>query len=400
VHCTNIFYTFVAIRFSTIFMQYIILSAILAFVITFFAIPVIIGIAKSKKLFDEPDERKVHKAVIPTLGGLGIFAGFILAMLICVPELAQDANKLKYFAAATIVIFFLGLKDDLVILSASKKFIGQLIAAGIIMRFGNIYINNMHGFLGIHEIPHFASIFLTIFAIIVITNSFNLIDGVDGLAGSLGLVTTIIFGAYFYLSNQEGAYSTYAVMAFSLSGAMVAFLIYNFSPAKIFMGDTGSLLIGIINSILVIKFINVAGSPINNAFSLTSSPAIGFAVLMIPLFDTLRVFGLRILDRRSPFSPDRIHVHHYLLDLGFSHKKVALTCVAATVVFVVTALLLRNVDTTILIGILLAMAFSFIGIIYFYRQKLQQTTKKVVEEAEIRTSHKIYGFAPETAQVD
>jgi UDP-GlcNAc:undecaprenyl-phosphate/decaprenyl-phosphate GlcNAc-1-phosphate transferase len=401
VHCTNIFYTFVAIRVSTFFMQYIILSAILAFVITFFAIPVIIEIAKSKKLFDEPDERKVHKAVIPTLGGLGIFAGFIVALLMCVPEAAPDATKLKYFAASAIVIFFLGVKDDIVILSASKKFIGQLIAAGIIMRFGNIYINDMHGFLGIHTIPHFASIFLTIFAIIVITNSFNLIDGVDGLAGSLGLITTIIFGTYFYLANPEGNFSTYSVMAFSLSGAIVAFLIYNFSPAKIFMGDTGSLLIGTINSILVIKFINVAGSGTNNAFSFDAAPAIGFAVLMIPLFDTMRVFGLRILDRRSPFSPDRIHVHHYLLDLGFSHKKITFTCVGATIIFLVTALLLRNLDTTILLGILLTMAFAFTGIIYYRRQKIKQPVQKVIEEeSEIRTSHKIYGFAPEPAQVD
>ncbi len=400
-HCTNIFYTFVTIRVSTFFMQYIILSAILAFVITFFAIPVIIEIAKSKKLFDEPDERKVHKAVIPTLGGLGIFAGFIVALLMCVPEAAPDANKLKYFAASAIVIFFLGVKDDIVILSASKKFIGQLIAAGIIMRFGNVYINDMHGFLGIHTIPHFASIFLTIFAIIVITNSFNLIVGVDGLAGSLGLITTIIFGTYFYLANPEGNFSTYSVMAFSLSGAIVAFLIYNFSPAKIFMGDTGSLLIGTINSILVIKFINVAGSATNNAFSLDAAPAVGFAVLMIPLFDTMRVFGLRILDRRSPFSPDRIHVHHYLLDLGFSHKKITFTCVGATIIFLVTALLLRNLDTTILLGILLTMAFAFTGIIYYRRQKIKQPVKKVVEEeSEIRTSHKIYGFAPEPAQVD
>lgn len=384
-------------------MQYIILSAILAFVVTFFAIPVIIEIAKSKKLFDEPDERKVHKAVIPTLGGLGIFAGFIVAMLMCVPEastLAPDASKLKYFAASAIVIFFLGLKDDILILSANKKFIGQLIAAGIIMRFGNLYIDDMHGFLGIHAIPHFASIFLTIFAIIVITNSFNLIDGVDGLAGSLGFITTIIFGSYFYFANQEGAFSMYAVMAFALSGATLAFLIYNFSPAKIFMGDTGSLLIGIINSILVIKFINVASSPINNAFSLNAAPAIGFAVLMIPLFDTLRVFGLRILDRRSPFSPDRIHVHHYLLDLGFSHKKITLTCVAATILFVATALLLRNMDTTMLIAILLGMAFAFIGIIYLRRQKIKQPQKKEVAETEIRTSHKIYGFVQEPAQVD
>jgi UDP-GlcNAc:undecaprenyl-phosphate/decaprenyl-phosphate GlcNAc-1-phosphate transferase len=381
-------------------MQYIILSAILAFVITFFAIPVIISIAKKKKLFDEPDERKVHKAVIPTLGGLGIFAGFIVALLICVPELAPDATKLKYFAASTIVIFFLGVKDDLVILSASKKFIGQLIAAGIVMRFGNIYINDMHGFLGIHSIPHFASIFLTIFAIIVITNSFNLIDGVDGLAGSLGLITTIIFGTYFYFANQEGIFSTYAVMAFSLSGAIAAFLIYNFSPAKIFMGDTGSLLIGIINSILVIKFINVSGSATNNAFSLTAAPAIGFAVLMIPLFDTLRVFGLRILDRRSPFSPDRIHVHHYLLDLGFSHKQITFACVGATMLFVATALLLRNLGTTLLLGVLLTMAFALIGIIYYRRQKIKQPVKKVVQETEVRTSHKIYNLAHEPAQVD
>jgi UDP-GlcNAc:undecaprenyl-phosphate/decaprenyl-phosphate GlcNAc-1-phosphate transferase len=382
------------------FMQYIILSAILAFAITFFAIPVVISIAKKKKLFDEPDERKVHKAVIPTLGGLGIFAGFIVALLICVPELAPEGTKLKYFAASTIVIFFLGVKDDLVIISASKKFIGQLIAASIIMRFGNIYINNMHGFLGIYEIPHFASIFLTVFTIIVITNSFNLIDGVDGLAGSLGLITTIFFGLYFYFANKEGEFSTYSVMAFSLSGAITAFLIYNFSPAKIFMGDTGSLLIGIINSILVIKFINTAGSATNNSFTLDASPAIGFAVLMIPLFDTMRVFGLRILDRRSPFSPDRMHVHHYLLDLGFSHKKITLTCVSATIAFVITALLLKNIGTTLLIGVLLSMASAFIGIIYYRRQKIIQPVKKEVEKTEMRTSHKIYGLAAEPAQVD
>ncbi len=379
-------------------MQYIILSAILAFIITFFAIPIIIGIAKSKMLFDEPDERKVHKAVIPTIGGVGIFAGFIVAMLMCVPELGADANKLKYFAAATIVIFFLGLKDDLVILSASKKFIGQIIAAGIIIRFGNIYLDNMHGFLGINNIPHFASIFLTLFTIIVITNSFNLIDGVDGLAGSLGFVTTLVFAVYFFFANEF----TYAVMAVSLSGAIAGFLIYNFSPAKIFMGDTGSLLLGLINSILVIKFINVAGSTsiTANSFPLHAAPALGFAVLMIPLFDTMRVFGLRILDRRSPFSPDRIHVHHYLLDLGFSHKKITLTCVAASLFFIGIAFLLKNLDTTLLIGILLAMAFSCIGIIYYFRQKVKLPLTKQLEEKEIRTSHKVYGLVQEPATVD
>ena len=372
-------------------MEHIILSAVLAFIITFFAIPVIIQIAKSKKLYDEPDERKVHKSVIPTLGGLGIFAGFIVAMLMGAPS----SHELQYFAAAAIVIFFLGLKDDILVLSANKKFIGQLIAAGIIIKFGNISLNNMHGFLGIETIPYYAAFFLTLFTIIVITNSFNLIDGVDGLAGSLGVITTLVFGCYFYFANEL----TYAVMAFALSGATIAFLIYNFSPAKIFMGDTGSLLIGLINSILVIKFINVAGTT-GNDFSLNASPAIGFAVLMIPLFDTLRVFGLRILDRRSPFSPDRIHIHHYLLDLGFSHKKITFTCVAATLLFIGTAFMIRNIGCTLIIFILMAMALSFIGVIYYFRQRMKVQYKDEIVENAIRGSHKILSFAREPIEMD
>ena len=175
-------------------MNYILLSSGLAFFITFFAIPVIIQVAKDKKLFDEPDERKVHKNVIPTLGGLGIFAGFILAVLLCVPV---GSNTLQYYVASAIVIFFLGIKDDILILSAAKKFIGQVLAAGIIIKFGGIQITNMHGFLTLSQIDITFSYFLTTFAIVVIINAFNLIDGVDGLAGSVGMFTSLIFGVYF-----------------------------------------------------------------------------------------------------------------------------------------------------------------------------------------------------------
>ena len=375
-------------------MDNILLSAALSFIITFFAIPVIIQVAKAKKLFDEPDERKVHKTVIPTLGGLGIFAGFIVASLLGVP--AGVNHEFQYFVAAAIVIFFLGLKDDVMILSASKKFVGQVIAAGILIKFGGVYINNMHGFLGIHEIPYYASVVFSFFTIIVITNSFNLIDGVDGLAGSLGLITTITFGSYFMYAGQV----TYGIMAFSLAGSILGFLIYNFSPAKIFMGDTGSLLLGLINSILVIKFINIAGAA-DAAVPLHASPAIGFAILMIPLFDTLRVFGLRILDRRSPFSPDRIHIHHFLLDLGFSHKKITFTCVSATIGFIALAFFMRNLDTTIIIGTLLFISLSLIGIVYYQRQKLSKTAIiKSISEPEIIKSHKVLSLVTEHAEVE
>ncbi|HNU88084.1 MAG TPA: MraY family glycosyltransferase [Ferruginibacter sp.] len=375
-------------------MDNILLSAALAFLVTFFAIPVIIQVAKDKKLFDEPDERKVHKTVIPTLGGLGIFAGFIIATLMGVPS--SVTSELQYFAAAATVIFFLGIKDDILVLSASKKFIGQLIAAGIIIKFGGIQITNMHGFLGIYEIPHIASIVLSIFTIIVITNSFNLIDGVDGLAGSLGLLTTLVFGAYFFYAGQL----TYAVMAFALAGSTIGFLLYNFSPAKIFMGDTGSLLLGLINSILVIKFINVAGNPVSN-LPIEAAPAIGFSILMIPLFDTLRVFGLRILDRRSPFSPDRTHVHHFLLDLGMSHRMVTITCVSVNIAFIAMAFFLRNLGTTTVIGILLVSAFIFISVIYYSRPKSkQQLVEENISNAEVIKSHKILKLASEPVEAE
>lgn len=374
-------------------MNNILLSAGLAFLITFFAIPVIIQVAKDKKLFDEPDERKVHKHVIPTLGGLGIFAGFIIATLMGVPS--AITSELQYFAAATTVIFFLGIKDDILVLSASKKLIGQLIAAGIIIKFGGIQIDNMHGFLGIYEIPRVTSIIISIFTIIVITNSFNLIDGVDGLAGSLGLLTTLVFGTYFFYAGQL----TYSVMAFALAGSIIGFLIYNFSPAKIFMGDTGSLLLGLINSILVIKFINVAGNPASN-FPIEAAPAIGFSILMIPLFDTLRVFGLRILDRRSPFSPDRTHVHHFLLDLGFSHRMVTITCVLVNITFIIMAFLMRGLGTTALLSILLVSAFVFIGIIYYSRPKQRNQMPKKLEKASILKSHKIFKLANEPVEAD
>ena len=374
-------------------MDNILLSAALAFLITYFAIPVIIQVAKDKKLFDEPDERKVHKAVIPTLGGLGIFAGFIIGTLMGVPS--GTSTDLQYFVAAAIVMFFLGMKDDVLILSASKKFIGQVIAAGIVIRFGGVQITDMHGLLGVNQIPHMASLALSVFTIIVITNSFNLIDGVDGLAGSLGLLTTLVFGAYFFYIGQF----TYAVMAFALAGSLISFLIYNFPPAKIFMGDTGSLLLGLVNSILVIKFINFASAP-DAILPLEAAPAIGFAILMIPLADTLRVFGLRLLDRRSPFSPDRNHIHHFLLDLGFSHRKITLTCVSANILFILLAISLRHLGTTLVMAILLLSALSLVSIVYFFRQKTKKVKLEKTTSKEIIKQPKIITLVSDTVEAE
>jgi len=192
----------------------------------------------------------------------------------------------------------------------------------------------------------------------------------------------------------------YAVMALSLAGSLVAFLIYNFSPAKIFMGDTGSLMIGLLNSIFAIKFIAVASNPAATV-PLLSAPAIAFAILIVPLFDTLRVFSLRILNRRSPFSPDRNHIHHFLLDLGLSQRMITLICVSANIVFVGLAYVLRAQGTTMVIGALATAALLFVTVIYYSRPKPKYiNVENSQHNGEIIKSHKILTLVSEPVEQD
>jgi UDP-N-acetylmuramyl pentapeptide phosphotransferase/UDP-N-acetylglucosamine-1-phosphate transferase len=334
----------------------ILLSVLLSFGITFLAIPVIIKVSEEKMLFDVPDSRKIHISPIPSLGGLGIFAGFVISCLLTISF--ANASEFQFFMAASLVIFFLGIKDDILIISPLKKFIGQVLAAFLIIYKGGVQIKSMHGFLGVHELPEVLSLILTYFTVIVVINSFNLIDGVDGLAGMLGFMATSIMGLYFLEINLI----PYAILSFSIAGSVAAFLFFNFQPAKIFMGDTGSLLIGLISAILVIKFINVSSSS-SVSMPLQASPAIGFALLMIPLLDTLRVFAIRIIiHRRSPFSPDRNHVHHLLLDRGFTHQKVTLTLVSINLFFIAAAYFGRSLGSTSLILTMISLFFAGIGV--------------------------------------
>jgi UDP-GlcNAc:undecaprenyl-phosphate GlcNAc-1-phosphate transferase len=340
----------------------VLLCLSISFTITFLAIPVIINVAEMKKLFDMPDARKIHQVAITPLGGIGIFAGFVFGCLLTINF--RDASEFQYFIAASMVIFFLGLKDDILVLSPIKKFIGQVLAAFLIIYYGRIQIRSMHGFFGIHELPEMFSLLLSYFSVIVIINSFNLIDGVDGLAGTLGLMSSALFGIYFMSAGME----PYYVLAFSLCGTLLAFLIFNFQPAKIFMGDTGSLLIGVVNAILVLKFIDPGTGP-ESVNPITSSPAIGFTILMIPLLDTLRVFAIRIFKRRSPFSPDRNHIHHLLLDRGLSHRTITLLLVAVNAIMVVFVYMARTLGCTILIFSVIALFFTFIAIAYYSRPR-------------------------------
>jgi UDP-N-acetylmuramyl pentapeptide phosphotransferase/UDP-N-acetylglucosamine-1-phosphate transferase len=336
----------------------VLLTSSASFIITFLAVPAIIKIARAKKLYDIPDERKLHTRPIASLGGIGIFVGFFIASLLSISF--QSAPEFQYFFAAATAIFFLGLKDDILILTAMKKFIGQMIAAAILIHLGGIRIESMHGLFGYDQLPGLISLALSYVSIIVIINAFNLIDGIDGLAGSLGFLTMSIFGVYFFMVDM----SAYALFAFSMAGSIAAFLIFNYHPAKIFMGDSGSLLLGLVNAILVIKFIGVADSSAV-AYPLESAVAIGVAILMLPLADTLRVFSIRLLKGRSPFVPDRNHIHHLLLDRGLSHKYITICCVLLNTMFIAIAYFGRQLGPTYIILTISLVSCGFLSVLFF-----------------------------------
>lgn len=373
----------------------VLLTASVAFIITFLAIPVVLQIAEQKKLYDVPDERKIHTHPVASLGGVGIFGGFLLASLLSIQGYLNP--EFQYFFASALVIFFLGLKDDLMVLSASKKFIGQVIAASILIHLGGIRLDSMFGLFGFDQVPEAFGLALSYLTIIVVINSFNLIDGVDGLAASLGILSMLIFGIYFFAVDQQA----YALLAFAMAGSLAAFLIFNHSPAKIFMGDSGSLMIGLINSILVIKFINVANSPLI-AIPVQSAVSVGFAILFVPLLDTLRVFSIRILKGRSPFTPDRNHVHHLLLDHGLGHTAVTFTCVAVNILFVVLAWATRSFGPTWSLLLMCSAAFAGLGGLYYYRRRPRTMViaKTINGTTELKTASKIVTLTKESAAAD
>lgn len=344
-------------------MEKIIAGGLIAFLITFTVIPAIITVAKVKKLYDEPDDnRKLHKEPIPSLGGLGMFIGFIFSILLTI-SFSTEAPEFQYYIAAFLLIFFVGIKDDIIIISPVKKFIGQIITSAILVYKAKLVITNMDGFLGVYQLNTICSYLLTVFALVVIINAFNLIDGVDGLAGSLGLISSLVFGIFFLINKNI----PYAVLAFTFAGSLMAFLIYNFHPARIFMGDTGSLMIGLVNSILVIKFIET-GSGYSD-YPVTASPAIGFGILLLPLMDTLRVFSIRIFNGHSPFKPDRNHIHHVLLNHGFDHRSVTFICIITTILITGLTFLFQNIGTGYLISAQIVLFFSLIYFLKLNRSK-------------------------------
>jgi UDP-N-acetylmuramyl pentapeptide phosphotransferase/UDP-N-acetylglucosamine-1-phosphate transferase len=233
-----------------------------------------------------------------------------------------------------LILFFLGIKDDLVDLRAWKKLAGQILAAVILVHLAGIKLTTFYGLFGFKTMSLPVSYIFSVFTIIVITNSFNLIDGIDGLAASIGIVGAITFGGWYYALGM----TQYAILSFALIGSLLGFLWFNKTPAKIFMGDTGSMLVGLIVAILAIKFIDsIRILPRSHPYKILTVPVFTLSVLIVPLYDTLRVFLLRALKGKSPFSADRSHVHHLLVDRGLTHLQATAVLVLFSVFMIFSA---------------------------------------------------------------
>ncbi|WP_231402875.1 MraY family glycosyltransferase [Hymenobacter guriensis] len=330
------------------------LSFLWAFLVALFAVPSIIYIAHLKNMLDTPNVRTVHESLTPRLGGVAVFAGFMSALTI----FANLEHGVQQLLAGCIILFFVGLKDDLVSISVSKKFVGQLLATGVVMIMADIRLTSFQGILGIHELPIGISYAFTFFVIVGITNAINLIDGLDGLAGSIVLIIVSTFGYYFY--RYGGAtYGNYAFVSICVIGGMLGFLRYNFHRATIFMGDTGSLVCGFIVSFLTIQFIEM-----RQPFP-TSAPSVAVGVLFVPLFDTIRVFIVRMMAGRSPFSPDKNHIHHRILAMGFQQISTVMLLALLNLVVILFVINFAYLGNTWLIGGLVVFSLGlsiFLGV--------------------------------------
>lgn len=350
--------------------KFALLCFITAFTVTLIAIPPIISLIRKYNLYDRPNARKVHALPIPTLGGMAIVAGMMLSLFMWFP-FSNTAPQLSFFLGV-MVLLALGIFDDLTDCSARYKLMVQFSLAGLVALSG-IRITTFEGLFGIHELPEMAQYTVTILTIVGVTNAFNLIDGIDGLAGGLAFMSLTLLGLFLTLSGDGAT----ALIAFALAGGILAFLYFNLNPARIFMGDTGSLVIGFVIAVLCIRLVQV-NALIGNPF-ISHAPVFALSLVFIPVFDTFRVFALRLWKGNSPFVADKTHIHHLLTNQGFSHGFSARLICFVHGFILIEAYWLRNVKAEWLLGMLVV--FMILLSFLLTRLKPAKGLRKLAETA-------------------
>ena len=346
-----------------------------SFIFTYVCIPPIVRISVEKHLFDVPNARKLNKTVVPTIGGVAIFIGITLSSILFLGNLPFP--ELRYIFAALILLFFIGLKDDILVIAPGKKLIVQIAAAAILVGLGNIQITSLSNLFYFNQISIWLSAPLSFMILLFIINAMNLIDGIDGLSAGISILVSGILGVWFFITGHM----EYAILSFAIGGSLLAFLRFNLwgGEQKVFMGDTGSLILGGLLGILIIKFLNFnVAAP--EVLKMKSAPTFALALLIVPITDTLRVFAVRLSQKRSPFSPDMNHIHHILIQSGMKHIQASAFLILYTSFFVsLTISTQEYMSTTLSFVLILSLSFAFIGVIAKRKEKIQKKKAQQIQ---------------------
>lgn len=347
-----------------------ILGFTIAFMLTFLIIPLIIQFTNVKSLYDKPNGRKVHKFPTPTLGGIAIFAGFFIALTLTFN--LQQLSEVKFIIYASAFMVITGVIDDILSITFIKKALTQLISTLLIVYWDGIRITDAYGLFGLHTLDPVTSIIVTMLVVFTIINAVNFIDGIDGNASMHGIFILACFGIWFHLTGNQ----TYALLAMITIGAFAAFLRYNYSPAKIFMGDTGSLFMGLVISVLSIKFLQM-NKFVVGTFHVPAAPSVLLGLLIVPVFDIFRLIIVRLKNGKSPFNADQNHIHHNMLILGFGHNQASFILLSITVFFTLISVVFKNFNTNLLFAIHAVASVLMLAFMTYRLKKREDSLLKI-----------------------
>ncbi|EAZ82542.1 MraY family glycosyltransferase [Algoriphagus machipongonensis] len=330
--------------------------------------PVLIKILNRFDIADSPGGRKIHQNVVPSMGGVGFFLAAAIALAIWGWQF--NFPDMRYFLGGIAIMFFVGLRDDIVELRASRKLLGQLVSVLLVVIVADIRITSFHGFLGINELNLAGSYLFSALVLLALTNGFNLIDGLDGLAGTIAIISFSFLGAWFYYQGVE----SYALISFVFLGGVFAFLVFNWHPAKIFMGDTGSLTLGFTLATLIIAFMEVNEAlPAGSNLKFENTFSVSVALMIFPLYDMARVFTRRISQGKGPMVPDKSHVHHFLMRMGLKHNQVAFILGFLQLVIIFLTIALKDFSDHLVLPIISS-------IVIYLGWRLDKVTVKYVKK--------------------
>ncbi|TQI71932.1 UDP-N-acetylmuramyl pentapeptide phosphotransferase/UDP-N-acetylglucosamine-1-phosphate transferase [Gramella sp. Hel_I_59] len=340
---------------------------LLAFILTWYFIPKVLWVTKEKQLVKEINHRSSHQIEVPSFGGVAFF--LVLILIISILQSLRITYTGNHLIIGLTFLFMAGLKDDLVVSSARLKFVSQVFAAGFIIFSPELELTNLHGFLGITEIPYWLGYILKLFVVIALINAYNLIDGIDGLAGIAGIVICTSFAVMFYLISEP----YFVLISVTVVGLLAAFLRYNFSRGhrKIFMGDGGSLTIGFLIAFLALKLLvrDNSATLLEEGFMPENRVLFLIAILFLPVYDTGRVILIRLSQGNTPFEADRNHLHHVLLDNKLSHKQASVLLGFINVLIIGLFMMLSKIINSVYLSLIMLALFVLIALVFEYLRK-------------------------------